>query len=178
MRIPLILLTILIFAAGCGTRTVVVKTQPEESPSRVTKRGHEVAADNHLKQGIQLYHLGKYKQSQKHLIRAITNDRKAWEAHYYLGLVQQKMEHYDRSIGAFNNALKYCPQDKPILARINFSLGVSWEKEGYLYKARNKYTLALRFDPTYVAAQAGIDRVKTKTAKAEAKKKSKKDDAF
>jgi tetratricopeptide (TPR) repeat protein len=159
---------------GCTTRTAIIKTHPTDDAGQSMQSGKKVASTGHLEQGKRLYYRGKYNQAIKHLIRAIANDRKNWESYYFLGLSQQKKKQYDRSIGSFNNSLKYCPPNPLIQAKVHFSLGLSWEQEGYFHRAQEKYVLALDFNPKYTNAKMGIDRVKAKALKAEKNKKKKK----
>lgn len=163
---------------GCSSNTKTIKTQPVEEEGIVLNRGRAVAADNHLEQGKALYFKGKHTQAIKHLTRSISANFKNWESHYFLGLCQQKMERYDRSIGSFNNALKYCPSEKLIIAKISYNLGFSWEKEGYLHKAAEKYGYALKMNPDLAAAQSGADRIKSKTGDSDKTKKNKNEKTF
>ena len=132
-------------------------------------------AANHLAQAKHLYQKGQYTQAIKHLTRSISENGKNWEVYYYLGLCEQKTGRFDRSIGSFNNSLKYCTAPGSTISNIYLALGVSWEHEGYLYKAGDTYAVALRLNPTLIEAETGIKRIEAKVAKAEAEKKNKKD---
>lgn len=174
MRVLFVVAAIMIFAAGCTTKTAVIKTHPSDDAPRPVTQSKVIIANNHLEQGKRLYFQAKYDQATKHFIRAIANNREDWEAYYFLGLTQQKKKRYDRSIGSFNNSLKYAPQDRLLRAKINYALGLSWENEGYLIEAQEKFKLAQRLDPTYKQAKAASKRIELKTAKAE-KQSGKKD---
>jgi len=180
MRYAFITVAIIVLAAGCVTKTTVVKPESADEASQILKQGEAASSDNHLDQGKRLYFLGKYDQATKHFIRSIANNRESWEAYYYLGLTQQKREQYDRSIGSFNNSLTYAPADRELRARINFALGVSWENEGYLLKAQERYQKALNLSPGYTQAKVAVDRVTARHLKAELEKKNTKkgDKAF
>jgi tetratricopeptide (TPR) repeat protein len=178
MRRFIYLLIIGSLIIGCGSKTTTIKTNPADEVSLAFAHSQVVAANNHLEQGKALYFRGKHNQAVKHLIRAISNDFKNWEAHYFLGLCQQKTRRYDRSIGSFNNSLKFCPSDKVILARLSYALGVSWEKEGYLHKAGDKYAHALKMNPGLSEARAGVKRIRAKTIKAETRKDKRDKKAF
>jgi len=177
LRITLIMVFCLVIA-GCSSNTKTIQTHPAEDEGLTLNQGRAVAADNHLEQGKALYFKGKYAQAIKHLMRSITNNYNSWESHYFLGLCQQKKERYDRSIGSFNNALKYCPPEKLIIAKITYNLGFSWEKEGYLHKAAEKYSLALKMNPDLAAAQLGTERIKSKTADSDKTQENKDEKAF
>lgn len=174
MRIFAVLIIVMIFVTGCATKTVVIKSHPADEAPQTVQDTKVVVSDNHLEQGKHLYFKGKFKQATKHFIRSIANNRRNWEAYYYLGLTQQKTKHFDRSIGSFNNSLKYAPEEPQVRAKIFYALGLSWEEEGYLEKANEKYKKALKINPGYLQAKVAADRVRTKTLKAETRKKDKK----
>jgi len=176
MRIVTVLIAIMIFAAGCATKTVVIKAHPTDEAPQAMQDTKVVVSDNHMEQGKHLYFKGKFNQATKHFIRSIANNRQNWEAYYYLGLTQQKTDHYDRAIGSFNNSLKYCPSEPTTRAKIFYALGVSWEEEGYLEKAGEKYKQAIQLDPGYAQAKVATERIRTKTLKAETRKKGNKGD--
>jgi len=174
MRIAAVLIALMILITGCATRTVVIKANPAEEAPQTVQKTKVVVSDNHLEQGKHLYFKGKYAQATKHFIRSIANNRENWEAYYYLGLTQQKTKHYDRAIGSLNNSLKFAPQERVTRAKIFYALGVSWEEEGYLQKANEKYKQAIQLDPGYSQAKVATERVRTKTLQAEKGKKGKK----
>lgn len=174
MRFAVILAIMLALMVGCATRTVVIKDNPAETASQQVQKTKVKVADNHLEQGKRLYFQGKYNQATKHLIRSIANDNTNWETYYYLGLTQQKRERFDRAIGSFNNSLKFVPNDPTIKAQIFYALGVSWEEEGYLQKAKQMYTQAVQLNPQYSQAKVANDRVKARLLTAEIQKKTKK----
>jgi len=175
MRIIAILLMIGLVFGGCSSNTTVIKARPSDNAENSIHNSQNLAADNHVEQGKRLYYKGKYTQATKHFIRALANNKRNWEAHYYYGLTQQKLNHYDRSIGSFTNAIKYCPQSADIVAEITCCLAVSWEEEGFLYKARDKFNEALKLSPDLDFARVGVKRVEAKVLNAESKSKNKKD---
>jgi len=172
MRVAITLIAAIIITAGCTVKRVNVQTQPTDSSTQTIKQSKVIVSDNHLNQGKKLYFKGKYNQAVKHFVRSIANNRENWEAYYYLGLAQQKQERYDRSIGSFNNSLRYVPMDRVIVAKINLALGESWEEEGYLDRATEKFSQAARLDPKLNSARLALKRVHAKTLKAEQEKKS------
>jgi tetratricopeptide (TPR) repeat protein len=180
MRLLTVLIAIMIFVTGCATKTVIIKSHPVDEAPQTAKDSKVIVSDNHMEQGKKLYFKGKFTQATKHFIRSIANNRENWEAYYYLGLTQQKRERFDRSIGSFNNSLKFAPHDNILRAKIHYALGVSWEHEGYFTKANEKFKLALSLYPGYKQAGVAMKRVKTKTLQAESRKKAKKkgDKAF
>ena len=171
MRVAIALMAIMVFTVGCSTKTTIIKTSPIDEAPESFKQSQTIASDNHLDEAKKLYFAGKYEQAIKHLVRSIASNSENWETYYYLGLVQQKKERFDQAIGSFNNSLKYAPADNRTKAKITFSLAFSWEQEGYLDKAREKYLQAMNLDPDLQSAQAAIDRVKAKTEKTDKKKK-------
>jgi tetratricopeptide (TPR) repeat protein len=171
MRILIILIAIAILVTGCATKTTVIKTHPAENGPTDIKHSKVIVSDNHLEQGKRLYFKGKYNQATKHFIRSIANNSENWEAYYFLGLTQQKKERFDRSIGSFNNSLKFAPADRMIRSQINYALGLSWEQENYLAKAAEKFNKAIKLNPNYTQAKVAAGRVKDKTLKAETRKK-------
>ncbi len=174
MRVAITLIAIFVIAAGCTVKRVAVETHPTDNPTQTIKQSKVIVSDNHLEQGKKLYYKGKYNQSVKHFVRSIANDRENWEAYYYLGLAQQKQNRYDRSIGSFNNSVRYAPPDRVIIAKVNLALGESWEEEGYLDRATEKFSQAARLDPKLGSAKLALERVKVKTMKAQQEKKSRK----
>ena len=169
---------ICLIVSGCSSNSKTVQTHPAEESEDILVQSRTLAADNHLEQGKALYFKGKYSQASKHLVRSIANNFRSWESHYFLGLCQQKQGRHDRAIGSFNNALKFCPIDKLIAAKLSYHLGFSWEKEGYLHKASEKYSSALKLNPDLAAAQMGVERIKAKTENADTKTDGKDDIAF
>jgi len=178
MRIFLAALTLIFLLNGCAKRAEVADIFPTDDASQVFKQSEDQVSDDHLAQGKQMYRKGEYGQAIKHLIRALDNNQQNWEAYYYLGLVEQKQGQYDRSIGAFNNCLKYCPSAHPLLTEIYFALGESWEKEGYLDKAKEKYGLSLGINPELPAAKSALERIKQRELKADAAKTKEDKGAF
>lgn len=174
MRVAITLIAILVIAAGCTVKKVAVETNPTETQTQTIKDSKVLVSNNHLEQGKKMYYQGKYNQAVKHFVHSIANNRENWEAYYYLGLAQQKQGRYDRSIGSFNNSVRYAPPDRVVIAKINLALGESWEEEGYLDRATEKFSQAARLDPKLGSAKIGLERVKAKTLKAEQKKQSRK----
>jgi Flp pilus assembly protein TadD len=170
-RICIILLAVLFFIIGCQSKTVVIKSRPVETKQSAINKGQATSSDNHLAQGIKLYTAAKYKQASKHFIRAISKNKNNWEAHYYLGLTLQKQGRFDQSIGSFKYAQEYAPKDNLIRSRICYSLGLSWENEGYFARAGELYIQAAKLNPKHDKAKAGIGRTKLKAAKANKEKK-------
>lgn len=156
---------------GCSTTTKTIKTHPVDSAQKKINHGNAVSAYNHVEQGKRLYLIGKYNQATKHFIRAITNNRENYEAYYYMGLTQQKQNHFDRSISSFKNALKYAPDDILIHAQITYSMAVSWEKEGMMERANELYKKTLTLNPSHAPAKAGAERVQAKINKSHKKKR-------
>ncbi len=180
MRLSTIVISaaVILLAFGCAKRQQVVETFTTDDATQIVKQGGDQASASHVEQGKALYRKGNYNQAGKHLIRAIANNQENWEAHYYLGLVMQQEGHSDRAIGSFNNCLKYCPAAHPILIDVYYALGESWEKEGYLDKAKEKYQMALAINPMMPSAKAGIARIKDKEIKADAAKNKDRKGAF
>lgn len=174
MRWILPAILIALIAMGCSTKTTTIKTHPTDDASSIMKNSNIISSNQHLKQGKHLYLKGKYNQATKHLTRSISGQSENWEAHYYLGLCQQKSERFDRSIGSLSKSLKYCPVGHRLRGNIYYALGISWENEDYLHKAGEKYREAHRLNPDLVEAKAAIKRIEIKTAKAEKKMKKKK----
>lgn len=170
MRLPMIGMTFLLILTACSGGIKTVDTAVVETSRPVPEETSGIEAGKWLEQGIENYRLGNYNRAIKELTRSIAAFRPNWETHYYLGLSQQKVGHYDRAIGAFNNSLKYCPPDRLIIADINCALGLSWEKSDFLHKAESKYRYALRLNPELTEAQTGINRVRAKEAQTEAEK--------
>ncbi|MCP4569744.1 MAG: hypothetical protein GY841_19360 [FCB group bacterium] len=174
MRWILPAIIIALIAMGCSTKTTTIKTRPTDEASSIMKNSNIISSNQHLQQGKHLYLKGKYKQATKHLTRSITGYGENWEAHYYLGLCQQKSERFDRSIGSLSKSLKYCPVKHRLRGNIFYALGISWENENYLHKASEKYREAQRLNPELVEAKAALIRIEIKTAKADKKMKKKK----
>ncbi|MFH1700567.1 MAG: tetratricopeptide repeat protein [Candidatus Zixiibacteriota bacterium] len=158
------IMAVLFFIIGCQSKTVVIKSRPVETGQETINKGQATSSDNHLIHGIKFYTAGKYKQAAKHFIRAISGNKENWEAHYYMGLTLQKQGRFDRAIGSFKYAQKYAPQDNLVLSRINYSLALSWENEGYFARAGELYTQAAKLNPKDTKARAGIERTKLKSA--------------
>ena len=166
-----ILMAVLFFVIGCQSKTVVIKSRPIETKHSSINKGQMISSDNHLIQGKKFYTAGKYKQASKHFIRAISKNKDNWEAHYFLGLTLQKQGRFDKAIGSLKYAQKYSPKDNIIRSRISYSLGLSWENEGYFARAGELYIQAAKLNPKHDKAKAGIGRTKIKAAKANRKMK-------
>ena len=173
MRMMLFMGLMFLLLSGCTSTTETIKTRPADETSSSLKNGSTIASANHLELGKMLHREGRWRQAIKHLTRSIAGDRENWEAHYYLGLCQQKIGRFDRAIGSFSNSLKYCTAEPIVIGNIYYGLGLSWEKEGYWHKAAETYATAQQLNPALVKAEAGLKRVEAKSAAAEAEKKKK-----
>ncbi len=164
----LLLLIACFIVVGCQSKTVVIKTQPETPKYKIK----HVSSDKHLIQGKKFFNNGKYKLAARNFMRAIATDSHNWEAHYYLGLTLQKQGRYDQAIGSFNTSLRHAPKNNKIRARVNYSLGVSWEHERYFGRATELYVKVLKLNPKHSGAKAGKARVMLKATKEKKKKKN------
>lgn len=164
MKYATVFFVTILLLAGCASKTVVVKTHPREIPPPAISQGQEVSSGNHVEQGKKFYLAGKYQQAIKHFTAAISRNPNNWEAHYYLGLSQQQTGRYDQAIHSLNNSLKYSPNDSMTRSLINFSLGISWEKEGYFARALELYSLTVQLSPGHADAKTAMERVKIKAS--------------
>ena len=175
MRLVILMFLICAFTVGCNTVTVI-RSRPAMETIKHIYPSKKIVSNNHCEQGKKLFFKGKHKQASKHFVRAIGNNPNNWEAHYYLGLCQQKAGHHKRAIVSFDNGLNHAPPNKRVIAEIMFCSGYSLEQIGQYRKAEKKYSLSLKTDPSYIDARKGIKRAKAKLTKAEAlKKKDKRD---
>jgi tetratricopeptide (TPR) repeat protein len=172
--IPLVVL--ILFLVGCNAhRTVIVVDETQQSQTSHDKisKGDIQASHNHVLNAQKFYVKGKYKQAAQHLSKAIEKNPTNWEAYYYMGMIEQKQNYWHRSIGSFNKALSYCPDNNQTKATLHFSLGVSWEKSEYWDKAYEQYAAARLLDPKNVKADRNAKLMKEKIHHAKKNKKDK-----
>jgi len=162
MRVAMLGILSVILLFGCNSQTTSIRsTSADEAPQDI-RSSEDLASDNQLLEGKAQYLKGDYRQACKHLIRAVSNNQRNWEAQYYFGLSQQKLGMDDRAVTALTAALRYCPSEQQTVARINYALGVSLEAQGYLAKAKEQYTTATTLWPDFAEAQAALARVDAK----------------
>lgn len=170
MRLVILMIFVCAFTVGCNNVTVI-RSRPAMETKKHIKPSKKIVSNNHSEQGKKLFFKGKHKQAAKHFVRAISNNPNNWEAHYYLGLCQQKAGHHNRAIVSFEKGLNHAPPNKRVIAEIMFCSGYSLEQIGQYRKAEKKYSLSLKTDPSYIDSRKGIKRTKAKLTKAEAKQK-------
>ncbi len=172
MRTAIMVLALGLMISGCSQQAPDIRGSAVDEASRDIRSSETLSSGNQLLEGKLQYEKGQYNQAAKHLVRAIANDRQNWEALYYLGLTEQKLGQYDRAVDPLKSSLKYSPPDRQISARINYALGVSWEKTGYLPRAREQYVIAVSLWPELLEAKDALTRLDTSRAKAQTPQKS------
>ncbi|MDD4050616.1 MAG: tetratricopeptide repeat protein [candidate division Zixibacteria bacterium] len=147
MRVLMLTLMLGFVLVGCSRQAPDIRESAIDEASQEIRSSATLSSDNQLLAGKEQYLKGDYRQAAKHLLRAITNNRQNWEAHYYLGLTQQKLDKNDQAIESFRASLRHCTPERQSTARINYALGCSYEKLGYLPKAREQYANAATLWP-------------------------------
>lgn len=166
MRVLMLTLMLGVAVAGCSQQAPNIRESAIDEASQEIRSSESLSSDNQLLAGKEQYLKGDYRQAAKHLLRAITNNRQNWEAHYYLGLTQQKLNKYDQAVESFRTSLRYCSPDRQATARINYALGASYEKLGYLPKAREQYANAVTLWPDFTEAKDAVARLAGQATKA------------
>lgn len=166
MRLIIVLLVgLLIFAAGCGSKIVVIKTSTSEKKldSRaVPKEKNDKQSDIFLAKAKKAYHKGKYKQTLRFCDKALEFDHGNWEAHYYIGLATQRKRMYAESIEALKIGLRLGPENKYLKSEMHCYLALNYEKMGMPKRARSEYQLALSLNSANQDARKGLNRIKVK----------------
>lgn len=155
-----------LFSFSCAERMIVIeRPTPAPPPTLAKNYGQEVASQKHLANGKKFYHRGKYAKALQEFKKAVIADPRNWEAHYYLGLCYQKLEHYRESIPEFRLSLEAENLDKIFVSKVRFSLAYSLEITGGLEESEVQYKLAYSLDPENKSAYKGMERVKEKRKK-------------
>jgi len=163
-RFCAILLFLLCFS--CAQRTIFIERPgPAPSPPPAKNYGQTVASGKHLANGKKFYNQGKYAKAMQEFNKAVEADPQNQEAHYYLGMCYQKLDHYRESVPEFELSLREEGGDNLFISRVRFSLAFSLEKVGSLEESEAQYKLAYSLDPGNRAAFKGMERVKEKRVK-------------
>ncbi|MCI0329462.1 MAG: tetratricopeptide repeat protein [candidate division Zixibacteria bacterium] len=142
---------------GCGgyTHAVVVA---ESTP------GHIQAARVHFRNGMRLYERGYYSRAALQFELCIEQDPSYWEAHYYLADCYRELSYYDRCLDHYYVVLDL--YHEPVwVARVQYNIGIVYERQGKYGDARTRYELALKAKPGYGPAKKSRDRLLSKRIK-------------
>lgn len=143
---------------GCGggyTETVVIA---ESTP------GHIQAARVHFRSGMRAYERGYYDRAAAQFELAIEQDPGFWEAHYYLADCYRELRYYDRCLDHYFLVLDL--YNEPLwVARVQYNIGVVYERQGKYGDARTRYELALKAKPDYAPAKKSHARLISKKFK-------------
>ncbi len=145
--------------------------------------------------GWSYFQKGDYNQALTYYKQALDQDKNYYPAHLNKGLTFQQVKKYDMAIEAFKTAISLSPksaiarinlgavynqskkyqeaeaelkaadQASPGNVEIMYQLGFAYEGLQKYKEAFDQYTAALRYNPKYVPAQQGLDRVKDKVPK-------------
>lgn len=160
-----LLIGLLIMAAGCSHRIVVIKTSTSEKKldSRaVPKDKHEKQSDIFLAKAKKFYLKGKYKQAIKFCEKSIRFNHNNWEAHYYIGLATQRKRLYAQSVEALKIGLRLGPDNRFVKSEIHCYLAINYEKMGMAKRAGSEYQLALSLNSANQDARRGLERIQVK----------------
>jgi len=152
-----LVLMMAIAAAGCTgyTRAVVVA---ESTP------GHIRAARVHYRNGIRHYERGYYSKAAVQFEIAIEQDPSYWEAHYYLADCYRELDYYDRCLDHYYIVLDL--HHEPVwVARVEYNVGLVYERRGDYGDARSHYELSLKANPDYAPAKRSHSRLIAKKFK-------------
>ncbi len=140
--------------AGYGYRTVVVA---EESTPVYGARVY-------FRNGMHLYERRYYDQATVQFQLAIDQDPSYWEADYYLGDCNYRLGYYDRAVTYYDKVLVL--QSDPVwVTKVQYNIGVVYEKQGNYGDARSRYELALKANPDYGPAKQRHARLMSKKFK-------------
>jgi len=161
----LLISLLILSAAGCSHRIVVVKTNTSEKKldSRAVQKKNNIKQSNiFLAKAKEFYVKGKYKQALKFCEKALKFNPNNWEAHYYIGLASQRKRQYAESIEALKIGLRLGPQNRIIQSEIHCNLAINYEKMGMAARARSEYQVALDLNSANRNAREGLSRIKVK----------------
>lgn len=159
MRMLMVTLVLGLVVGGCARQSPDIRQSAVDEATQEIRASETLSSDNQLTAGKEEYLKGEYRQAAKHLLRAITNNRQNWEAHYYLGLTEQKLGKHEQAVESFRTSLRYCTPERQATARIDYALGYSYEKLGHLPKAREQYAHAVTLWPDYAEAKEAAARL-------------------
>ena len=165
MRVLMLTLVLGFVLVGCSQQAPDIRESAIDEASQEIRSSEALSSGNQTMAGKEQYLKGDYRQAAKHLLRAIANNHQNWEAHYYLGLTQQKLNKDDQAVESFRTSLRYCTPEREATARINFALGASYEKLGYLPKAREQYHNAATLWPDFAEAKDAVARLDSRLPK-------------
>lgn len=137
---------------GCtASRTVIVQGG---RPGPVAKAPGQVHASRaHTRNGVRFFERGQYRKAIQQFELAIAEDPANWEAHYYLGESYRELRDFDRCLVHYNRCRDLCHDDPNWVARVEFGVGVVFERRGDFRNARSHYELALVAVPDYGPAK-------------------------
>ncbi len=146
------------FLFGCtASRTVIVH---DDRPVVVAKTpGHIQASRMHTRNGIAFYERGHFRKAVQQFELAIAKDPNNWEAHYYLAESYRELHDFDRCLVHYHKVRDLHHDDPHWVARVEFGIGLVFERRGNLRDARHHFELALVSDPGFEPAKRGRDRL-------------------
>jgi tetratricopeptide (TPR) repeat protein len=126
--------------------------------------GHIRAARVHFRNGMRNYERGYYSKASLQFELAIEQDPSYWEAHFYLGECYRELRYYDRCLDHYHIVLDL--YHEPVwVARVEYNIGVVYERQGKYGDARTRYELALKAKPDYAPAKRNHARLMSKKFK-------------
>ena len=114
-------------------------------------------AQTPLELGLECLRTQKVDEAIQHLEQAATRFPEDHQGFNYLGVAYAKKGLYDRAIGAFQTAL----QVKSDIPSIHYNLGLAYQADGFLDKAREELQQALGIDPSYLKAVEALKALDT-----------------
>ena len=112
----------------------------------------------YYRDGMRLYRMGYYDRARIQFELAIEENPSYWEAHYYLGDCYYRVGYYDRSLDQYNLVINL--QSDPVwVSKVEYNIGVVYEKTGRYSDAGWHYDRSLKVKPNYGPAKQAKSRL-------------------
>ena len=120
---------------------------------------YETAALRLVEKARVLIENGDYLEAQRFLEKALIIDPKNPYSYFFLGVLMQKKENYETSLGYFEKGLSLLPHHSFWLAQTHKHLGLGFYKLGNRKKAFSHFEKSLEYDPRLTESQNYVDKL-------------------
>ena len=124
-----------------------------------TGNSYETAALRIVEKARLLLENGDYLEAQRFLEKALIIDPKNPYSYFFLGVLMQKKENYEMSLGYFEKGLSLLPHHSFWLAQTHKHLGLGFYKLGNKNKAILHFEKSLKYDPRLTEARNYLEEL-------------------
>ena len=124
-----------------------------------TQTSYETAALRIIEKARFLIENGDYLEAQRFLEKALIIDPQNPYAYFFLGVLMQKKENHETSLGYFEKSLSLLPHHSFWLAQTHKHLGIGFYKLGNNQKAIFHFEKSLEYDSRLKESQDYLEKV-------------------